>query len=294
MYGGMIFTNAGKDLLTQALTGKTLTFTKVKIGEGTPGIGVDPATLTNLINTYKEIDVTSVSKVGQGLTRIRASFTNAGFPRVVNIREIGVFAKINNGTEILYSYTYNSIAEEIPSDDGINIVEKIIDTINYVDDADNVTAIINETLTYALVKDVQDIDKKTIGLAGTSIEGYIQDQSSCIGGKSYLDKITGNLFEPANLADRVSRAGTWISANSDWKPLNVKNLSQKIENINLLKSSGIFFYNDITKKNDGYLSFRKIGRIVSVHFLVKMSLLILELTQLLIIIKKFLKKFFIQ
>lgn len=159
---GMILTNNGQELLTQALLGRTLSFTKVKIGEGILS-GQTEKELTELISPYKEIDITSIAKVGEGLTRIRVAFSNEGFPRVVNFREVGVFAKINDEVEVLYSYeNYGDAVESIPADDGVNIVEKIIDTINYVDDADNVTAIIDKSAVYATMVDLEEA-QSTLG-----------------------------------------------------------------------------------------------------------------------------------
>ena len=153
---GMILTNAGQELITQALLGKTLTFTKVKIGEGILS-GQNEKELTELISPYKEIDISKVEKAGKGLTKVRVVFSNEGFQRVVNFREVGVYAKIDDEVEVLYSYeNYGDAVESIPADDGINIVEKIIDTMNYVDDADNVTAIIDKSAVYATMVDLEE------------------------------------------------------------------------------------------------------------------------------------------
>lgn len=153
---GMILTNNGQELITQALLGRTLSFTKVKIGEGILS-GQNEKELTELISPYKEIDLTSIEKKGDGIARVRVAFSNEGFPRVVNFREVGVFAKIDDEVEVLYSYeNYGDAVESIPADDGLNIVEKIIDTMNYVDDADNVTAIIDKSAVYATMVDLEE------------------------------------------------------------------------------------------------------------------------------------------
>lgn len=70
------------------------------------------------------------------------------------------------------------------------------------------------------VKGLIDTDQAVLG---TQIVGYIQDMTEIVGGKCYIDRITGKLFIPNNLVDNVGKKGSWITANSDFMPYNLKN-----------------------------------------------------------------------
>ena len=54
-------TTAGHSILTQAQLGASITFTKVKIGDGELGT-LNPATLTDLINPLQELGIYDKSK----------------------------------------------------------------------------------------------------------------------------------------------------------------------------------------------------------------------------------------
>lgn len=67
------------------------------------------------------------------------------------------------------------------------------------------------------------LENKMDGIVGSDYtDQYIQDLTSCIGGKIYRDKLTNQAFTPANLADGIIRTGTWSTANSDWMLFNLK------------------------------------------------------------------------
>lgn len=68
------------------------------------------------------------------------------------------------------------------------------------------------------------LDKIVKGLLGGDgvVGGYIQDQSTIVGGVIYIDKITGQAFIPAGLASGASKSGTWLTADSYWIPYNLR------------------------------------------------------------------------
>ena len=52
------------------------------------------------------------------------------------------------------------------------------------------------------------------GVLGTSIDGVIQELTSCTGWRAYLDTVTGDIYIPRDLANGVVRTGTWTTASS--------------------------------------------------------------------------------
>lgn len=157
-YTGNTLTNLGKDLLARAVIGgEALTFTKVELGKGVPG--GDYEELTGLIESFKVLAITSTAKLEGGSYRVRTAFSNSGITEDTYLREIGVFARGEDGIEILYSYCYTDTPDLIPAE-GAGVLERVEDVITYVSNAANVNAVIDQSKVYATIKDL------TEGLAG--------------------------------------------------------------------------------------------------------------------------------
>ena len=130
-------TTAGHSILTQAQLGASITFTKVKIGDGELGT-LNPATLTDLINPLQELGIYDKSKVDEQNISITALITQGetGY----TFREIGLFA-IDPETqlEVLYAYgNKGDIATYIPSNISSISVEEEATIIVKVANASNV------------------------------------------------------------------------------------------------------------------------------------------------------------
>ncbi len=157
-YTGNTLTNLGKDLLARAVIGgEALTFTKVELGKGVPS--GDYEELTGLIEPFKVLAITSTAKLEGGSYRIRTAFSNSGITEDTYLREIGVFARGEDGIEILYSYCYTDTPDLIPAE-GAGVLERVEDLITYISSAANVNAVIDQSKVYATIKDL------TEGLAG--------------------------------------------------------------------------------------------------------------------------------
>lgn len=103
--------------------------------------------------------------------------------------------------------------------------------------ANNKIRVVDEKVEQKLnsMKGLIDTDQ---AIMGTQVVGYIQDQTEIIGGKAYIDKVTGQLFLPFGLAENVVKKGIWATANSDFKPVNLKKLTNTNGNIGVFYSGG--------------------------------------------------------
>ncbi len=100
---GSITTNKGVDLIAKLLASKgPLEITRVAVGDGTPPS--NPATLNGLVHELKEATVESIDNPKNGEAKIVVTVSSIGVTTGFFIKEIGVFAKDTDGSEILYSY----------------------------------------------------------------------------------------------------------------------------------------------------------------------------------------------
>jgi len=154
-YTGNILTNLGKDLLARAVIGgEVITFTKVELGKGVI-VGGSQEEFTELIDSFKVLPITSTAKLEGGSYRVRAAFSNSGIVEDTYLREIGVFARGEDGVEILYSYCNTDTPDLIPAE-GAGVLERVEDIITYTSNATNVNAVIDQSKVYATIKDLTE------------------------------------------------------------------------------------------------------------------------------------------
>lgn len=100
----LTLTKAGLDLIARAQLGEKLIFTKIQLGEGQLGSNNIPD-LKALIQPKLDAQIRSKGKVENG--HIQADFIcdNGKLAEGFFVRELGVIAKIDGETEVLYAYT---------------------------------------------------------------------------------------------------------------------------------------------------------------------------------------------
>lgn len=140
----MRITNAGRNALAQALTGKELKFTRVFVGDGVL-TNQSIITLTNLISRKKELPIVNINKTDSiGTAEIVCEVNNSGLTQGFWVREFGLFAKDPaTGQEILYAYrNVGNESSYIPADGGPDVVNYTLSLVTVIDQAQNVTAVI--------------------------------------------------------------------------------------------------------------------------------------------------------
>lgn len=150
---GMILTNAGRNLLARAIAGAKLNFTRAAIGDGEITTQ-DQTELTNLINLKKYLPIQSILKTESiGTCEVVMEMSNSGLSSGFFVREYGLFANDpDSGAEILYAYrNKGNQAGYLPGDNGIDAVNYTLTILTVIDQAQNVTATISTTNSYATI-----------------------------------------------------------------------------------------------------------------------------------------------
>lgn len=166
-------TDAGKNLLLRALTGETINFTNIKIGNG-PAQEAQGA--DGLVNPLLTVPISSITASDNYVT-LTASFTNADVTSGFRITEVGFYAQDPDDSEkeILYALgnEEEGTADYLP-DNTSRILEMEFSALLFIGEAENVTAIINSSMVYVSMaefnehtsdtKNPHNVTKEQVGL----------------------------------------------------------------------------------------------------------------------------------
>ena len=149
MSDGMILTQKGRILLAKAITGKSLTFTRAFVGTGDLG-NRDPFLLTDLIARKLSLPVTAMRTAQTGIAEVTVEISNKNITSGFFMKEYGLFARDpDDNSEVLYSYcNKGERAGYLEGFDGTNPVNFTLSFITVIDQAQNVTAIIESGYNY--------------------------------------------------------------------------------------------------------------------------------------------------
>ena len=179
-FPGLILTDAGRDILANALAGDTLTFTRVALGDGVEPS--NPEALTALVNELQSVSIQSLGAIGNGTAKLRAILTNIGLEAGYFAREIGIYATDPDTLdELLYAYANAGVrADYVPAYGGSTVVEHVFDLFTVVDTAADVVAVIDESIVYATKDDVVGtaLDGLTVVPPGSSNDYLITNYSA--------------------------------------------------------------------------------------------------------------------
>jgi hypothetical protein len=197
-YDGMKFTAAGRTLLARAIAGEELRFTRVMVGDGVLPDGANIYELSDLIHPVKEVPISSIKVTTVGQATITAVLTNVGQASLLTVREIGIFAADpDEGSDILYSYTNaGDYPDYVPGQDGADIYQSLLSFVTVIDNAQNVTAVIDSQLVFVTREELED--------KVSEVKGQIAD-----------------LFKPP-----APIAGFWANANDDGNVLRKATLEE--------------------------------------------------------------------
>lgn len=160
-------TARGLELQAKAQTGQALKFLRVELGDGAAPPAVAP--LTALVSKQQNLPIIDKKTPGNGTAELLVVLTNEGLASGFFMRELGVIVEDpDTAEEVLYSYTNaGQYSDYMPAYGGASIVEQTFNLITVIGNAANVTAVINDSLTYALKKDLLAVIPRLLPTGGT-------------------------------------------------------------------------------------------------------------------------------
>ena len=152
-------TQLGKNMIMDGQNKKPVAFTKVELGDGLLS-GQSVEELTALVHSVMSVPLQNFTNNGDGTAHLRFVLDNNTLDKGFFNREIGVYAKVGNGSEQLYAYTNAAnLADYIPGKES-PITSKIINLHLVIGNTVNIS-IVAENSAYATKIDIDEHRTKT-------------------------------------------------------------------------------------------------------------------------------------
>ena len=163
-------TSLGEDLISKALVGQQIKFTRIVLGDGYMPAAQSPQTMTDVVSPRVDVPITKCELNTSGDAVVGGRWDNSQQDEGFYWRELALYAEDPDAGEILYSYgNSGGTAEYIPAAKA-TLVEKLIDVITFVGYATDVTAVFdpnfNISLDYITIPEIDDMWGTTGGIVG--------------------------------------------------------------------------------------------------------------------------------
>lgn len=114
MLENTVITNAGIELLKNALSGGTITVTAIKSGAGK--VDVSALKSQTAVSSIKQSGtVQGVTKTNETI-KIGVLFSNAGLSAGYSMTQLGIYAKGSTGSEVLFAISQSITGKEVPAE----------------------------------------------------------------------------------------------------------------------------------------------------------------------------------
>ena len=164
-FDNVYITTAGAELAVKTLEGKELAFSVAQLGSGTISDSSVTAikARTALANKVMEVDITKVSQTSDTQATISFLVKNTDADSAFYFRELGIFAvDPDTKDEVLFAYAYAGDSVEYINNSVSEIVEKTINVVVTVDNAEEVTITLDDTQTYVTETELQEAIEEAV------------------------------------------------------------------------------------------------------------------------------------
>lgn len=155
-FPNLTFTKKGLQMLVQAQNSHTLTFTCGKLGSGILADSDDISSFTDLKAAKMTLPIVKADDSNKEKLVLTFNTSNTSLAEGFVSRELGIFAKLDSGTETLYAYSnagnnYDYIpSKDTPSDENRLVVSLMTSSTA------NISFVIDESIVYAHMSDVTE------------------------------------------------------------------------------------------------------------------------------------------
>lgn len=170
VYKAAVVTESGQNLIAQAFTSeKKLIFTSAKTSSYSYPAGTNISALTGLQDVVQSVIPSGTKTIGGNVAQVTVRFDNDSIDQAYLIQTIGLYAKIEDGEETLFSVTQATVPDEMPVHSEVSPSAYIYNIQSTVQNASQITITVNPTGA-ASVQDFLDVQNPEFDDSGTSEE----------------------------------------------------------------------------------------------------------------------------
>ena len=182
-FNNIYITTEGAKLAAKTIEGKILKFSHAKLGSGTLSDTSVSAIKqrTSLVKAVMECDILKAEKTGDTQATVSFLLKNTEASSPFYFRELGIFAiDPDTQNEVLYAYANAGNNAEYINNSVSEIVEKYINVVITIDNADNVSITLDGTQIYVTEAEMNSAIKEAITKKGNlyGIKRKINDNTS--------------------------------------------------------------------------------------------------------------------
>ena len=167
VYKAAIVTESGQNLIAQALANeKPLIFTSAKTSSYAYPVGTNVPALTGLQDVVQSAIPSDSKVLNSNVAQVSVRFDNDGIDQAYLIQTIGLYAKIEDGEETLFSVTQATTPDKMPVQSDVSPSAYIYNIQHTVQNASQITLSVNPAGT-ATVQDVMEIENPEFDDSGT-------------------------------------------------------------------------------------------------------------------------------
>ncbi|MDD7198115.1 MAG: phage tail protein [Dialister sp.] len=190
-FPSLTFTEQGLQMLVQAQNSHKLTVTSGKLGSGVLADSDNISKFTDLKAPKMTLPITKVDDSNPEKIVLTFDTSNTALEQGFVSREIGIFAKLDDGAETLYAYSnagndYDYIpSKDTPTDENRLVVNLVVSS------SANISVEVDGSIVYAHMSDVKEL-----------IAGHNTSESA----HQNLLQVTSTANKPASMAEK----GLWV------------------------------------------------------------------------------------
>ncbi len=241
-YPRNIITAKGYNLLAESIaTKKAVVFTKVVVGNGDDS-GKNISQMTNVISPKMTLPVSSAVKDGDGQYMITATLSNSAVEEGFFPKEVALFAKIDGGEEVMYSYTNGGNQVGYIPDKNTPIDSEIYKIRTKIGNASNITFVASDD-TY--------ITKGELTKHNADVTAHNNRFNDII-------QQVNNMITNVDNIDSLAKAPTLQLVKTLLSSLNIKNATDVVNALESEKATGLGIRYDFSSENAWYICLGKL------------------------------------
>ena len=176
VYKSAIITAAGINLVAESLTGdKTISFPTAKTSSYAYPAETNFSELTDLQDVMQSVEPSSAQVINGNIVQATVRFSNEKVENDYLIQTIGLYAKINDGDEILFSVLQAITPDQMPKQNPVSPTAYIYNIQTVVNQASQITVTVNPAGT-ATVQDIINLENSKVSIVVTETEIPVENR----------------------------------------------------------------------------------------------------------------------